>query len=113
MLKKKERLKTADFNRSFSSGIRKHSRFFTFIHESGASFHAAVVVGKKIFKSAVKRNRLRRQIYDILYRIKKSQNVTGTYIVLVKGATTTVPFATLKEELFNLLSSISQKANKG
>jgi ribonuclease P protein component len=49
-------------------GQAVHSKFFTIkwvTNEHRHSPRVAVIVSKKIFKSAVKRNRIRRRIYEI------------------------------------------------
>lgn len=73
-----------EFDRFFSSGRRSHSPFFTLIYTKEISFHGAVVVGKKVYKKAVDRNRMRRQLYNTLYRLSRGNELKGVYIILVK-----------------------------
>lgn len=112
MLKKKERLTTEAFNRSFSSGKRLHTPHLQIINDSSPTFHAAVVVGKKVYKKAVLRNKLRRQIYNLLYRISKELSLQGTYIVVAKPTSKEVQFAILKEELHTALLEIEKRGLK-
>ena len=106
MLKKKERLTKKEFDRSFSSGRRYHSPVLTLIHEPGDNFHGAVVVGKKVYKKAVDRNRLRRRLYNVLYRLSRANELTGTHILLTKPTAKDLSFAQLKEEVEGLLNKI-------
>lgn len=103
MLKKKERLTKKEFDRFFSSGRRLHNNLFTLIHASQSGFNGAVVVGKKVFKRAVDRNRLRRRLYNILYRLSREQNLTGVYIILTKPACREASFDHLKETLIKII----------
>lgn len=91
MLKKRERLTTAAFNRSFSSGRRYHSPVLTIIYDATPTFHGAAVVGKKVYKTAVARNRLRRQLYGALYRWQQQSGAIGTFIIIAKPAIRNVP----------------------
>ncbi len=106
MLAKKERLNREDFNRFFASGKRYHSANFQLIHSSFERFHGSVVVGRKVFKSAVRRNRLRRQVYGILYRTKAKGVQTGIYIIIAKPSAGTVSKANLAPELETLLAGV-------
>lgn len=103
MLKKKERLTTKQFDRFFSSGRRHHSPLLTLLKSNHDTFHGSVVVGKKVYKGAVQRNRLRRRLYSILYRLSREKDLQGVYIILTKPASITANFADLKEELEKLV----------
>jgi ribonuclease P protein component len=56
---------------------------FTIVYSPLSSFHASVVVSKKVHKQAVVRNKVRRQMYAQL-RAKLNQKHTGVFIVIVK-----------------------------
>jgi len=86
MLKKKERLTKKGFDHSFSVGKRYHSPIIQIIHEDASDFHGAAVVGKKVYKKAVDRNRLRRRLYGVLYRYNKTHSLQGTFILVAKPA---------------------------
>ncbi len=84
MLKKKQRLTKTDFDHYFKSGKRLHSPALQIIYSGGDSFKGAAVVGKKVFKSAVARNRLRRRLYGALYRYYKKHDLKGVFIIIAK-----------------------------
>lgn len=96
MLKKKERLTKKEFDRFFASGRRIHSPFFTLIFTAAPDFHGAVVVGKKVYKRAVDRNRLRRRLYNIIYRLSRENQLRGVYIVITKPAAKDATFKELR-----------------
>jgi ribonuclease P protein component len=113
MLPKKERLTTEMFDRFFSSSRRFHSNVLQIIYAPHNTFYGSVVVGKKVFPLAVKRNKLRRQIYNLLYRFKVERQLTGVFIILTKPQAKTIKFADLKEQLRDTLLQIEKSQTKG
>lgn len=103
MLRKRERLSRAEFNRFFSSGKRSHSNFFQLVYSPHPNFHASVVVPKKIIRQATKRNKLRRRIYDILRVYSRHNQLAGVHIVLVKKNPIGISYEPLKDELVSLI----------
>jgi len=95
MLSKKSRLTKKEFDHVFKNGKRIHSPSMQLIYTPGEKFHGAAVVGKKVHKRAVDRNRLRRRLYGVLYRYQKAQGCTGTYILIAKA-----PLKDVSSELF-------------
>jgi ribonuclease P protein component len=84
MLSKKQRLTKKEFDNIFAIGKRYHCPTLQLIYNPDDVFHGAVVVGKKVYKKAVDRNRLRRQIYNIVYRFHKKTPLQGTFIFIAK-----------------------------
>ena len=108
MLKKRERLTKQAFDTSFKTGRRHHSTFLQIIHDKNDSaFHGAVVVGKKVYKRAVDRNRLRRQLYGILYRTHQEQTLSGTYILIAKPPIKNTPRKQISEIVRHLVTKIT------
>ena len=99
MLNKKERLSRDLFNRSFAVGKRIHSPCLQLIVHATDSFHGSVVVPKKIYKKAVDRNMIRRQLYGVLYTFHKNKYILKTYIVIIKPA---IKEMTRKQRAFEL-----------
>ena len=108
MLKKRERLTRAQFNEYFSSGRRIHSPSLTIIHVPHSQFSGAVVVGKKVHKKAVDRNRLRRRVYNQLYQQKLKHDLVGVYICIVKPAAKELSSDGLGQEMEGLLARIKK-----
>ncbi|MEZ4103877.1 MAG: ribonuclease P protein component [Candidatus Paceibacterota bacterium] len=85
MLKKANRLTSALFTKYFKQGKRVNGEYLTVIKHNYTTFLAAVVVGRKVSKWAVKRNLIRRRVYSILEEVKISMDIkNGVFIVLVK-----------------------------
>ena len=83
MFPQEERLTRSQFDQVFKHGIRVHTPVFLFVYAPGDGRKGAVVVSKKVAKSAVMRNRLRRQVYTALRTVGPA---VGSSIVLLKSA---------------------------
>lgn len=100
MLKKKERLTRAEFDTAFAAGKRVHSPLLQVIVAQSPSFHGAVVVGKKVYKKAVDRNKLRRQLYATVYQFSKKNALTAkTFITIAKPAVAKAPIGEARTAL--------------
>lgn len=113
MLPKNKRLNTAAFNKFFKTGRRFHTPYLTICFTPYTTFHASVVVGKKVNKNAVERNRIRRQLYSLLYSWQKKETVKGVFIVFTKPSAKDVSFKTLKNDLESVLIKIESGVNPG
>ncbi len=103
MLQKRHRLSTAAFDQYYKTGKRRHSPNLQMIHVPQVAFHGAAVVGKKVFKEAVKRNRLRRQLYGVLYRAVKRGQLSGVVIIIAKPSARQIPRKNLLGEAQTLV----------
>lgn len=108
MLKKSERLARADFLPFFKSGKRFHSDHLQLIYAPGPSFHASVVVSKKVSKLAVVRNTVRRRIYAHLKGL--SGQTGGVYIVTVKPTFATLSRQAMHQEIKLLIERLAKAA---
>jgi len=108
MLPKKERLSREAFNRFFSVGRRIHSPSLQLVYSPYTTLHASVVVPKKVEKSAVKRNKIRRRVYDVIRNYHMTKPLSGVFIVLVKPAVTTLDYQALKEEVVTLITQTNK-----
>ena len=108
MLNKAHRLTTAEFSTHFKSGRRYHTPSLQLIYSPTDTFHGAVVVGKKVYKKAVDRNRLRRQVYSRLYTLVQKNNHTGVYIIIAKPSAVTLTTKTLSEEVAKLIGQVAK-----
>ena len=105
MFKKSERLGRANFNEYFKIGRRSQSINFTLVFSPTLKFGTAVVVGKKVFKDAVDRNRLRRRVYSITRIYFLEQKIhTGIYLIIAKPTAKKLERKAIKIEMTNLLA---------
>lgn len=105
MLPKRKRLSRSEFSRFFASGVRRNSPSLQIIYVPDAEQRAAVVVGKKIYKKAVARNRLRRQLYHVVRDWFTATHQTGVYIIITKPPIRNLSSREQSRELVSLLES--------
>lgn len=105
MFKKKERLSQLEFSDYFKKGKKLNFDYFTAITYKLPNLKVSVVVSKKVAKSAVKRNLIKRRIYARLRLQLKEQNYKGVLIIIVKPG-----YETLKRSVADdlLIKSIAQ-----
>ncbi len=84
MFKKTKRLTQSEFSEYFKIGKRHNSPAFTIVTHPLPSLKVSVVVGKKVAKSAVKRNLIKRRVYASLRRELVGSEFSGVLIVLIK-----------------------------
>jgi len=86
MLAKSARLSVAQFDQYFKTGKRFHFTHCTIIYSPLHKLHGSVVVGKKVSKKAVTRNKIRRRVYAQLRTVCDAQSATGVFIIIIKPA---------------------------
>ncbi len=109
MLKKSHRLTRQQFSEYFTAGRRIHTPHFTIITAPADQFHGAVVVGKKVYKKAVDRNRCRRRVYGTLYRWQQRCGATGVYIIIAKPTAADLSQSLLAPTVTEALLRVAQK----
>lgn len=108
MVATQNRISRAQFPTYFTSGKRFHSEHFTVVYTKATDFQVSVVVSKKVAKSAVDRNRLRRRAYGVVERLGKESTMSGVYIILLKPGALKVTRLALQSELTALLAQIEK-----
>lgn len=112
MLAKKFKLTKADNIRGIlSAGKELKSHYFVIKYEETTEPHSrfAIVVSGKISKKAVERNRLRRQIYEIirLNLEKASLKTPSKIVILPRNKTLKMEYAEIEKILLNTLNANS------
>ncbi len=87
-------------------GRRVQSQSFLLVTTPQSVLYVSVVVSKKVAKTAVVRNKVRRRIYDIVRAYRKAHGVTGVYIFIVKNGAPTLPYEVLREEVLSVLKKV-------
>ena len=105
MFKKRHRLTAREFDQYFKSGRRVHSPAFTLIyHYAEGEYKVAMVVPKKVVKTAVKRNLLRRRLLHILRPIIAEHQ--GIFIFIAKKNAANGSVAELQAELTEIVGRV-------
>jgi ribonuclease P protein component len=108
MLGKSQRLSRTAFSTAFRSGRRYQSPHLTLIHAPAAHFAGAVVVGKKVAKSAVTRNRVRRRLTAALRESSVITQNPGAFIMITKPGAANISSRVLRAELQALLARVDR-----
>ncbi len=108
MLKKKERLSRTEFNRFFSLGRRSHSPTLMVVSAPHSTFHASAVAPKKVFTTAVLRNKFRRRVYSIMRQQWELHDLKGVFIVIAKAPARGVTYTELEEEIALVIRKIER-----
>jgi ribonuclease P protein component len=88
MISKHNRISRDNFEKVMKKGGFLNSSFFTlrFLKDPLNSIHFSVVVAKKVAKTAVSRNKIRRRAYSVLGRSVKNPRLRGqAYFVILFG----------------------------
>jgi len=101
MLTKKQRLTTKEFKTLFEAGKKVHTPLYSVVYVPSSTFHASVVVSKKVARRAVDRNAMRRRVYSIVQNYTQNK---GTFIFLMKKKAFEVEYAVLKEGIQTFLN---------
>lgn len=80
--------------------------------KTGGSSRAAVVVSKKVHKSAVVRNRIRRRLYEQLSSLLAGELALDIVVVVNDPIVATCPSATLTEEFAALVATGAEQARR-
>jgi ribonuclease P protein component len=100
MLPKKNRISRKKFPAANARGSRVFSPFFSLVsYSSPVETRIAVVVSKKVAKTAVARNTLRRRFYELLAPHIKNLAHPLTVVVYPKLDAIKIPFRDLKIEI--------------
>ena len=110
MLAKKSRLTTNQFSLTFKNANRFRGGNFTFLvsRKNYPQARFAVVVGKKVSKLAVVRNRLRRQIYAQMQDLLVSEINDRNIICLYNGPEMLENATDFKDAAKFLISKLKQ-----
>lgn len=110
MFKKNERLSQSEFSTFFLIGKKHHFPHLTIITQTNPTLKTGVVVGKKVAKSAVRRNTLKRRIYSTLRKTLTENNYQGVIIVLVKPTYNSLPRKSADELLNQSIAQVLKTA---
>lgn len=109
MFSRSERLNRQEFNDYFKKGSRFNQPLLQLIYIPEDKLKVAVVVGKKVSKQAVVRNRLRRQTYHSLREALKVVGVNqGVFIVILRPQIKDLPRPVFNQIKDNLTAAIAK-----
>ncbi|MBD3270714.1 ribonuclease P protein component [Candidatus Peregrinibacteria bacterium] len=111
MLKSNQRLSKQRIATILKRGRIKHSQYFNIKFLKNQQNHPrySVIISKKVEKLATKRNRLRRQIYEIV-NTEKIAPLNLDFAIICKKQCTEINFQELQTKLIDTINNIDNKA---
>lgn len=92
----------------YRNGVAERSRFFTVKSTPNArrkESRFAVVISKKVHKSAVGRNRARRRIYEIIrHELPQLKGVYDVVIIISSGESIAASYEEIREQITQLFT---------
>ena len=89
-----------------SSAYGKNLKLIWLPSRAGGAYRAAVVVSKKVHKSAVVRNRIRRRLFELLRSTVPSDAGFELVVVVQNSAVATMAAPELEAEVVGLLKKV-------
>lgn len=82
-----------------------------FYKKDNQDFKSAIIISGKIFKKAVERNKIRRQLYSILENFNKENFLQKDIYILIypKKDIKNIKFSDLQKELYNTIINLLNK----
>jgi ribonuclease P protein component len=110
MFKKTNRLTKVEFSEFFKKGKKNHFPNLTIITYPSTKTKVSVVVGKKVAKSAVRRNIIKRRIYAVLRSVSNKKDSFGVVIIVVKPGYNSLSRKTAEEFLQESIAQVIKGA---
>ena len=105
MIPKKSRINREDFEKMMKMGRLCNGGLFSlrFLKNTGKSTHFSVVVSKKVAKTAVSRNKIRRRAYSLLRKAFKNSENPYFLALFAKKGVEKATFSEVEGEVLVLL----------
>ena len=98
--KKRTRLSRAELEVVMKTGSRVHGRLFSFILKKAAQGGSAVVISKKVAKTAVARNTIRRRVRAVLAQYP----MTVALVCIAKAPVATATLEEIRDDVRRFLA---------
>jgi ribonuclease P protein component len=103
MLPKKKRLNKSSFNIVIDEGKPFHSTIATLrLKETTENSQFSISIPKKVSKSAVVRNKMKRKVFSIIKELYPDLQKKVMGIIIMKPNSDKLDFETLEKEIINL-----------
>ena len=108
MNKEKILQKSEDFSSIISTGQKQKNKYFSLYYKENNKVHYGITVPKKI-GHAVIRNRIKRQLKNIITQNEKTIQDTYNYVIIVKETSLTLDYEGLTKNLLELMKKVGTK----
>ena len=111
MNKEKILQKSDDFSSIISTGTKLKNKYFSLYYKESDNVHYGITVPKKI-GHAVIRNKLKRQLKNIISTNEKTIQSCYNYVIIVKEASLTLDYLSLTTNLLELMKKVGKNEKK-
>jgi ribonuclease P protein component len=114
MFSKTYRINKHDVEKVMKKGVYYHSSFFSLkvLPNNLEKSLFAVIISKKVAKSAVLRNRNKRRVREVIKKIFDKLNFSSSYFIfIIKKDLSTLPYSDLLKEVAEIFET-AQKSQK-
>ena len=108
MNKEKILQKSEDFSNIISTGQKLKNKYFSLYYKESEKNHYGITVPKKV-GHAVVRNKLKRQIKNIISKNEKTIQSYYNYVIIVKETSLTLDYEGLKIHLYELMKKVGKQ----
>ena len=105
MNKEKILKKSEDFTKIINTNQKVKSKYFSIYYQKSEKNHYGITVPKKI-GHAVTRNKIKRQIKNIIYNNEKDIQQCFNYVIIIKEASLKLDFSGLEKELIYIIKKV-------
>lgn len=97
--------KSEDFTKIISSRQSFKNKYFSVFYINSDKTLYGITVPKKVGKANV-RNKLKRQVKNIIIQNEKDIQTNISYVIIIKEAAKELSYTSLEQELLNLLKKV-------
>ncbi len=97
--------KSEDFTKIISSRQSLKNKYFSVFYINSDKTLYGITVPKKVGKANV-RNKLKRQVKNIIIQNEKDIQTNISYVIIIKEAAKELSYTSLEQELLNLLKKV-------
>jgi len=105
MNKEKILQKSNDFTKIINNNQKVKSKYFSIYYQKSEKTHYGITIPKK-FGHAVSRNKIKRQIKNIIYNNEKHIQQTFNYVIIIKEASKELDYFGLEKELLYIIKKV-------
>ena len=111
-MKKKEIIKkNYDYTKIIKKGRKVSNNYYSIYYITNNTNHYGISIPTKI-GNAVVRNKIKRQIKNIIDNYKKNLQINNDYVIIVKKSILELNFKEKEKEFINLIKKIGDKDEK-
>jgi len=97
--------KSEDFSKIINQKQSVKSKYFSIYYQKSEKTHYGITIPTKL-GHAVKRNKIKRQIKNIIYNNEKDIQQCFNYVIIIKEASLSLEYSGLEKELLYIMKKV-------